>query len=88
MSIAEDENLFVSGITSLARELNINTNVAYAFWREGKYTEEEKNQAINKAYHKFLKGVFKLKGQIITHHCPKCGDEVAGDENGLCQRCV
>jgi len=30
-----------------------------------------------------------FKGQINPPHvCPKCGDEVAGDEDGLCQGCV
>ena len=56
----ENDNVFVSEIKSLARELNINTNVVYSYWREGKYTTEEKNRAIKKLYKKFLKEITRL----------------------------
>lgn len=32
-----------------------------------------------------LSKVWKLKNEA---HCPKCGDKVLGDEEGLCYRCV
>jgi len=64
MSIAEDENFFVSELTSLGRELKIKTNAIRSQWREGKYTAKEKNQAINEAYRNFLGEIIKLKKQI------------------------
>jgi len=43
-----------------------------------------------KEYYNSLKRMYtKLKAEIDRPACcPKCGEEVLGDEDGLCSRCI
>lgn len=50
-------------------------------------SQKEYRQALQEMYHKLKTAIDKPAEKPVSH-CPKCGDEVLGDEDGLCARCV